>query len=135
MNSPIAHGEGPHGKAFHYWRRDKDEWYENQMEYGNTIVVDPQNENHVLCGGVDLHLTTNGGGKWKLATRWNLDRGKPGYAHADHHALLMPKGARGRVYDLNDGGMDVSEDGGLTWKNRMPQSLLKFLNTLVILAL
>jgi len=30
----------------------------------------------------------------------------------------MPPAAPGRVYDPNDGGLDVSEDGGLKWCNR-----------------
>jgi len=30
----------------------------------------------------------------------------------------MPVAMPGRVYDLNDGGMDTSEDGGLSWSNR-----------------
>jgi hypothetical protein len=40
------------------------------------------------------------------------------YAHSDHHALVMPVAAPGRVYDTNDGGVDVSENGGDTWANR-----------------
>ena len=44
---------------------------EAQISYGNTIAVHPTNPDHVLCGGVDLHLTTNGGRRWKKATRWN----------------------------------------------------------------
>ena len=91
---------------------------EGQMSYGNTIAVHPEKPGHVLCGGVDLHLTTDGGMTWKRVTRWNAPRGAPNYAHADHHCLLMPATAPGRVYDMNDGGMDVSEDGGLTWTNR-----------------
>ena len=91
---------------------------ERQMTYGNTIVVHPTNPNWVLCGGVDLHLTTNGGVSWRKVTRWDRQRGQADYAHADHHALLMPAAAVGRVYDGNDGGMDYSDDGGLTWANR-----------------
>lgn len=91
---------------------------ERQMSYNNTIAIHPEDENHVLCGGVDLHLSTDGGQSWRQVTRWNVARGNSDYAHADHHALLMPVGAPGRVYDLNDGGMDISEDGGLTWANR-----------------
>ena len=91
---------------------------EGQMTYGNSMVVHPNDPNHVLCGGVDLHLTTNGGGKWQKVSHWNADRGNPDYAHADHHALLMPAAAPGRVYDGNDGGLDVSDDGGRTWQNR-----------------
>jgi photosystem II stability/assembly factor-like uncharacterized protein len=91
---------------------------ERQMSYGNTIVVHPQNPQHVLCGGVDLHLTTNGGTTWKQVTHWDDDRGTPKYAHADHHALIMPGSQPGLVYDMNDGGMDQSADGGMTWENR-----------------
>jgi photosystem II stability/assembly factor-like uncharacterized protein len=91
---------------------------EGQMTYGNTIVVHPTNANWVLCGGVDLHLTTNGGKTWKQATHWDATRGDSNYAHADHHALVMPAAEAGRVYDANDGGMDFSEDGGANWTNR-----------------
>jgi len=91
---------------------------EGQISYGNTIAVHPTNPDHVLCGGVDLHLSRTGGKSWTRVTVWNSDRGTKNYAHADHHGLLMPVGASGRVYDPNDGGMDVSEDGGLTWANR-----------------
>jgi photosystem II stability/assembly factor-like uncharacterized protein len=91
---------------------------EGQMTYGNCIVVHPTNPNRVLCGGVDLRLTTDGGNTWTRATKWNADRGTPKYAHADHHALAMPVSKPGRVYDANDGGMDLSDDGGVNWTNR-----------------
>jgi photosystem II stability/assembly factor-like uncharacterized protein len=91
---------------------------EVQIYYGNTIAVHPKRPNHVLCGGVDLHLTTDGGKTWTKATRWDSKRGKPHYAHSDHHHLVMPLAAPGRVYDPNDGGLDVSDDGGRTWSNR-----------------
>jgi photosystem II stability/assembly factor-like uncharacterized protein len=91
---------------------------EGQISYGNTIAIHPKRPNHVLCGGVDLHLTTDGGKKWTRASRWDAERGRARYAHADHHHLLMPLAAPGRVYDPNDGGLDVSEDGGRTWSNR-----------------
>ncbi|MGB8510075.1 MAG: hypothetical protein WCD76_16975 [Pyrinomonadaceae bacterium] len=91
---------------------------EGQISYGNSIVVHPTNPDHVICGGVDLHLTKNGGKTWQRTTHWDDNRGTPQYAHADHHALLMPAAVPGRVYDGNDGGMDVSDDGGRTWSNR-----------------
>jgi len=91
---------------------------ERQLAYNNTIVVHPQDPNWVLCGGVDLHRTQDGGRHWQQATRWNVRRGTPAYAHADHHGLLMPAARPGLVYDVNDGGLDVSADGGVTWENR-----------------
>src|SRR5262249_2500060 len=91
---------------------------ERQMTYNNAIVVHPTNANHVLCGGVDLHQTVNGGATWKKVTDWRKSPGDQTYAHADHHGLLMPAASPGRVYDVNDGGVDVSENGGRTWANR-----------------
>ncbi len=91
---------------------------EKQMSYNNVIVVHPTDADHVLCGGVDLHLTTDAGAHWTKVTRWNAARGDADYAHADHHALVMPVARPGWVYDLNDGGMDFSSDGGVTWQNR-----------------
>ena len=91
---------------------------EGQMSYGNAIAVHPLDPNHVICGGVDLHVTTNGGKSWRVASHWDADRGSATYAHADHHALVMPRAAAGRVYSANDGGLDVSADGGAKWANR-----------------
>src|SRR5262249_753927 len=56
---------------------------EGQISYGNAIVVHPTKPGYVICGGVDLHRTKNAGKIWEKITRWNLDRGKPQYAHAD----------------------------------------------------
>ena len=91
---------------------------ERQMSYNNTIVIHPTNPDHVLCGGVDLHQTTDGGQTWTQVTRWFRDRGDPDFAHADQHALVMPAAQPGWVYAMNDGGMDFSENGGTTWANR-----------------
>ncbi len=88
------------------------------MSYGNTIVVHPADPEHVLCGGVDLHRTINGGNTWRQVTKWDSVRGATDYAHADHHLLVMPAAAPGRVYSANDGGLDVSDDGGQVWRNR-----------------
>src|SRR6202035_4225816 len=74
--------------------------------------------NVVICGGVDLHRTNDGGGKWVQISAWDAKRGSAGYAHADHHALLMPNSSPGLIYDANDGGLDVSADSGATWVNR-----------------
>ncbi len=92
---------------------------ERQMTYNNTMSVDPQDADRVICGGVDLHLTKNGGSTWKKVTDWRAERNSDAnYAHADQHALAQPVAQPGLIYALNDGGLDVSEDGGSTWENR-----------------
>jgi len=91
---------------------------EMQMSYGSAIAVHPTDPDFVICGGVDLHVTRNGGTSWAQVSRWDARRGTKRYAHADHHALVMPAAAPGRIYDGNDGGLDVSEDSGSSWQNR-----------------
>lgn len=91
---------------------------ERQMSYNNTIVVHPTDPDHVICGGVDLHRSKNGGKSWRRITDWRRDKGDARYAHADQHALIMPPADPGRVYACNDGGVDVSENGGNRWQNR-----------------
>jgi len=90
---------------------------ERQMSYGNTIAVHPTDANTVICGGVDLHLTTDGGTTWNQVTHWDSNRGNPDYAHADHHTVVMPAASPGRIYSANDGGVDMSKDTGKTWQN------------------
>jgi hypothetical protein len=63
-------------------------------------------------------LTQDGGASWSQVTDWRAERGTQNYAHADQHGLVMPPGEPGRVYAVNDGGVDVSRDGGRTWANR-----------------
>ncbi|MEM1187875.1 MAG: hypothetical protein AAGI72_05080 [Pseudomonadota bacterium] len=92
---------------------------ERQMNYNNTISVDPGDADIVVCGGVDLHRTRNGGNTWTQLTRWFAERGvDTDYAHADQHFIVHPPGQPGLVYAANDGGLDVSTDGGRTWENR-----------------
>lgn len=89
---------------------------ESQATYNLTIGVDPKDPYTVFCGGIDLHRTDDGGKTWRKVTRWDLDQGKPQYAHADHHALAMP--SADLVYDVNDGGVDISHNRGESWTNR-----------------
>ncbi len=91
---------------------------EGQMSYNCTIAVHPHDPNVVVCGGLNLHRTINGGKDWAKITEAYVNRGTSRYAHADHHALLMPASSPGLIYDANDGGLDVSFDTGANWENR-----------------
>ena len=76
------------------------------MSYGSAIAVHPTDPNIVICGGVDLHLTKNGGATWRVASHVGRRPRDATYAHADHHALVMPASSPGRIYSANDGGVD-----------------------------
>ena len=111
--SPVAEGRG----NFPFEREGFDS--EDQMNYNNTIAVDPNNPDRVVWGGVDLHISEDGGDTWQLLSRYNLNPDNPKYAHADHHDLaIVPVGAQGqfRVYDANDGGLGIYENGA--WQQR-----------------
>ncbi|MFN7925146.1 MAG: hypothetical protein U0Q16_33925 [Bryobacteraceae bacterium] len=94
--------------------------HEKNGSYNNCIVVHPDIPGFVVCGGVNLHLTDNWGSDWQQITEWDRQRGNARYAHADHHALAMPKG--NCIYDCNDGGLDYCDDvrphTEARWENR-----------------
>ena len=93
---------------------------ESQMSYNNTIAVNPLHSDNVVCGGVNLHLTKDGGATWTEVTtgqRGNAgDPFPPNFVHDDHHAVVITR--EGVIYSANDGGVAMSEDGGRTWHDR-----------------
>jgi photosystem II stability/assembly factor-like uncharacterized protein len=95
---------------------------EGQMSYNNCIAVHPENPDYVIWGGIELHRTKDGGNTWQTVTDSSLSKlakGSTRYVHQDHHALLIvPQAEDILVYDGNDGGVSVSEDGGDTWDIR-----------------
>ncbi|MBK3519899.1 hypothetical protein [Carboxylicivirga marina] len=48
---------------------------------------------------------------------WNAPVGSAQYAHADHHNLTIVENAGNpfRIINGNDGGVNLSDDGGVTW--------------------
>jgi photosystem II stability/assembly factor-like uncharacterized protein len=74
--------------------------------YYTTLTVDPRNPDVVWFPQVPLLKTIDGG---------RTIRSLKGPHHGDHHDVWIdPKDPR-RMADANDGGIDVSVDGGETW--------------------
>ncbi len=92
---------------------------ERQLSYNNCIAVHPNDENFVVCGAADLHLTTDGGKTWtQITTGERGEIGSPGglpknFVHNDHHAIVIT--TEGVIYSGNDGGVARSGDKGKTW--------------------
>jgi photosystem II stability/assembly factor-like uncharacterized protein len=80
--------------------------------YDLSIAVDPTNANIVYVGGVNIWKSTNGGANWSLRTYWTSSSSVQ-TVHADHHMLYF--GGTNRLYSANDGGLDVSTNGGVNW--------------------
>jgi photosystem II stability/assembly factor-like uncharacterized protein len=74
--------------------------------YFGTVHGDPQNPDVVYCPSLHLLKSVDGGKSFK---RLN------GPHHVDHHDLWIdPKDPR-RMIDSNDGGVDITTNGGATW--------------------
>jgi photosystem II stability/assembly factor-like uncharacterized protein len=104
------------------WQSIGGHHFENEkaLAYNNCIAVHPTHPDFVVCGAVDLHLSTDGGKTWNRITTGQRGspphRFPPNFVHSDHHAIVIDRA--GWIYSGNDGGVAVSEDGGKTWQDR-----------------
>jgi photosystem II stability/assembly factor-like uncharacterized protein len=90
--------------------------FTNGQAFYNLIVqVDPDDENTVIIGGIDLFKSTNGGASWSQITQWS--RGCSGLPsiHADQHNVLFFPSSTNELIATNDGGIYYSSTGGSTW--------------------
>jgi uncharacterized protein (TIGR03437 family) len=83
--------------------------YFYQGWYDNIIAVDPQSENIVWVGGIDLFRSDDGGANWGMASFWQEEKTSPRYVHADHHAIAFHPQFNGSVNRT----MFVGTDGGI----------------------
>jgi photosystem II stability/assembly factor-like uncharacterized protein len=75
--------------------------------YFSTVHVDPKNPDVVWCPNVRLLKSIDAGQTFKT---------HKGPHHPDHHDLWIdPTDAR-RMIDSNDGGVDLTSNGGETWQ-------------------
>jgi photosystem II stability/assembly factor-like uncharacterized protein len=75
--------------------------------YYSTLTVNPTNENEVWAPQVPMLKSIDGGRTWKRVR---------GIHHGDHHdAWFDPQDPR-RMITANDGGVDITLNGGETWR-------------------
>ncbi|MBN1274025.1 MAG: hypothetical protein JXB26_17315 [Candidatus Aminicenantes bacterium] len=87
------------------------------------IRVDPNQENTIYILGVGLMKSTDGGRSFTSCRYKNL--------HADHHALWIDPKDSQHLINGNDGGINISYDGGKTWKNIENLGVVQFYNAAV----
>ncbi len=86
----------------------------------SQIRVDPSDADTVYIMGVSLLKSTDGGVNFKRL----FDRG----LHADHHAMWIDPENSNYVLNGNDGGLNISYDGGDSWKNLENLPVVQFYN-------
>lgn len=96
------------------WKKinDKDD-IGNRPFYYSEIYVDPQNENRVYSVFTYINVSEDGGKNFdQLMPAYGVDNG----VHPDHHAWWIHPEDGQFMMDGNDGGMNISRDGGETWR-------------------
>lgn len=75
--------------------------------YFSQLAIDPNDPDVVFFGGVDLHLTLDGGR--------TVDTEAASTIHSDHHAIWINRANSNHVLIGNDGGLAISYDRAETW--------------------
>jgi photosystem II stability/assembly factor-like uncharacterized protein len=73
------------------------------------IRVDPSDDNTVYLMGLGLYKSTDGAKSFKGLNYEGL--------HGDHHGLWIDPSDSSCIINVNDGGANVSYDGGKTWRD------------------
>lgn len=87
------------------------------------IRVDPNNENTTYIMGVPLLKSIDGGKTYKTVSYRGL--------HGDHHAMWIDPNNSDYIINGNDGGVNLSYDGGATWKNIENLPVVQFYNVAI----
>ncbi len=87
-------------------------WYDGgsnggQGTYDLAIMVDPNDENRVYTGGINMWGTEDGGLNWKRASFWLPDYGPS--LHADHHYYAYNPVDQ-YYYACHDGGINRTQN-------------------------
>ncbi len=96
------------------WRKinDKND-IGNRPFYYSEIYVDPDNENRVYSVFTYVNVSEDGGKNFEqLMPAYGVSNG----VHPDHHAWWIHPEDGSFMIDGNDGGMNITKDGGNTWR-------------------
>lgn len=74
-----------------------------------TLAIDPNNDNHVILGGLDLFRSTDGAASWTPISKWSnngkLSELTCSTVHADQTNTMFVPGSSSNVLFGNDGGV------------------------------
>ena len=89
----------------------------------SQIRVDPNDTETVYILGIPLMKSTDGGKAFKPLAYSKL--------HGDHHALWIDPADSSHLISGNDGGINISYDGGTTWQDLGNLPIVQFYNVAV----
>ncbi|MCP4978685.1 MAG: hypothetical protein GY931_21260, partial [Maribacter sp.] len=100
----------------------------NRPFYYSEIYVDPQNENRVYSVFTYVHVSQDGGKNFtELMPAYGVDNG----VHPDHHAWWIHPDNGQFMVNGNDGGLNITRDGGKSWRfiGNLPLAQFYHINT------
>ncbi|MCL6566447.1 MAG: glycosyl hydrolase [Acidobacteriia bacterium] len=93
-----------------------DRTFRQRAWYYTHVVADPQNRETVYVLNVGLHRSTDGGRTFTTLRA----------PHGDHHGLWIDPTDPQRMINANDGGANITHNGGQTWTRQDNQPTAQF---------
>jgi photosystem II stability/assembly factor-like uncharacterized protein len=90
------------------WRKAGDKNVGNRPFYYADIYADPQDVNTLYSIHSTITKTLDGGKSFNTFAGWSI--------HPDHHAFWIHPNDPNFIIDGNDGGLNITHDGGVTWR-------------------
>ena len=90
------------------WRKLADKNMGDRPFYYAEIYVDPKNENRVYSIHTNITKSEDGGKNFETWAGWAI--------HPDHHAFWISPDDTDFIINGNDGGVNITKDGGKTWR-------------------
>lgn len=91
------------------WRKVSDKNVGNRPFYYADIYVDPKNENRLFNLYSVVSMSEDGGRSFKTLLPYSR-------IHPDHHAMFIHPENPNYIIEGNDGGLNISRDGGANWR-------------------
>ncbi len=92
------------------WRLQSDKNVGNRPFYYSEIYVDPSNENRIFNLWSYVSKSEDAGKNFTTIMDYGND------VHPDHHAFWIHPDKPDYMIDGNDGGLNISRDGGKNWR-------------------
>lgn len=90
------------------WQKMADKGQGDRPFYYSEIYVDPKNENRVYSIFTFISRSEDGGKTFSTWAGWTI--------HPDHHAFWISPDNPNFIINGNDGGLNITLDGGKTWR-------------------
>lgn len=90
------------------WSKVADKGFGDRPFYYSEIYVDPKNESRIYSIFTTINRSDDGGKNWSQFAGWII--------HPDHHAFWISPENPDYIINGNDGGLNITRDGGKSWQ-------------------